>query len=133
VLLATTTVLAEFQVGQVLWSLLWFFIFVLWIWLVISIFVDITRSDDLSGVAKALWALFVIVTPFLGVFVYLIVRGARMGDRQIRTMRAREKAHQQPPAAASRRNEELATLAELHTSGAITDDEYTRAKARTLG
>jgi len=69
---------AEFGTGQVLWSMFWFFMFFIWIWLLIVIFSDIFRSDDLSGWGKALWTLFVIVLPYLGVFVYLIARGSQM-------------------------------------------------------
>jgi Phospholipase_D-nuclease N-terminal len=71
---------AEFGTGQVFLSMLYFFLFFILIWLVITIFADIFRSRDLSGWAKALWVLFVIVLPFLGVLTYLIVRGRNMRD-----------------------------------------------------
>jgi membrane protein implicated in regulation of membrane protease activity len=71
---------AEFGTGQVFLSMLLFFLFFILIWLVLAIFADIFRSSDLSGWAKALWVLFVIVLPFLGVFTYLIVRGSKMRD-----------------------------------------------------
>jgi hypothetical protein len=70
---------AEFGVGQVLWSIFWFFLFFLWIWLVISLFSDIMTSDDLSGPMKAIWAIGIIIFPFIGIFLYLIVRGGNMG------------------------------------------------------
>jgi len=73
--------LAEWGVGQVFWSMLWFFLFVIWIWLLIAVFADIFRSRDLGGGAKALWVIFVILVPYLGVFVYLVARGHKMGDR----------------------------------------------------
>ena len=73
-------VAAEFGTGEVFLSILFFFLFFILIWLVIAIFADIFRSPDLSGWAKALWVLFVIVLPFLGVFTYLIVRGSKMRD-----------------------------------------------------
>ena len=72
---------AEFGSGQVVWSIFWFTLFFVWIWLLISIFADIIRSGDLSGGAKALWAIGIIVLPYLGVFLYLIVRGGTMQDR----------------------------------------------------
>jgi hypothetical protein len=72
--------LAEWGVGQLFWSMLWFFLFVIWIWLLIAVFADIFRSRDLGGGAKALWVIFVIVVPYLGVFIYLIARGHKMGD-----------------------------------------------------
>ena len=73
-------VAAEFGTGEVFLSILFFFMFFILIWLVIAIFADIFRSPDLSGWAKALWVLFVIVLPFLGVFTYLVVRGSKMRD-----------------------------------------------------
>ena len=76
--------LAEFGTGQVFWSMLWFFLFFIWIWLLISLFGDIFRSKDLSGGAKALWTIFIIILPFLGVLVYLIVRGNSMPARSRR-------------------------------------------------
>src|SRR5262245_29950472 len=73
-------VAADFGTGQVLWSMLWFFLFFIWIWLLVVVFTDIFRSQDLSGWGKALWTIFVIVLPYLGVFVYLIARGQKMHE-----------------------------------------------------
>ena len=75
--------LATFGTGQVFWSMLWFFLFFIWIWLLIVVFSDIFRSHDLSGWAKALWTIFVIIVPYLGVFVYLIARGGKMQGRAV--------------------------------------------------
>ena len=66
---------------SIFWTMLEFFFFVLWIWLLIYIFMDIFRSHDMGGFAKALWVLFVIILPFLGVLVYLIARGGSMHER----------------------------------------------------
>ena len=71
-------------------SMLWFFLFILWIWLVISNFIDIFRSDDLSGWGKAGWTIFVIIVPLLGVLVYLIARGDKMQQRSINQARAHQ-------------------------------------------
>ena len=79
------SLLAEFGTGQVLWSMLWFFMFFIWIWLLIVVFGDIFRSHDLGGVAKTLWVIFVILVPFLGVFVYLIARGHKMSEARGRS------------------------------------------------
>ena len=65
-------------------TMLYFFLFIIWIWLLIMVFVDIFRSQDIGGWAKALWVIFVIILPFLGVFVYLIARGGKMHERQVR-------------------------------------------------
>lgn len=70
----------EFGTGQVFWSFLWFSLFFMWVWLAVTIFADIFRSADLSGFGKTVWCLFVVVAPFLGVFVYLIARGGKMQE-----------------------------------------------------
>lgn len=130
------SILAEFQVGQVLWSIFYIFLFFLWFWLVITIFADIIRSDDLSGWGKALWALGIIVVPFLGVFLYLIVRGDGMGQRAAEQARRSEeafRAYVQDAAGASSPSDQLSALADLHASGKLDDAEYARAKARVLG
>ena len=136
-------ILADFAVGQVLWSIFWFFIFFLWIWLVITIFADLIRDHELSGWWKALWAVFIIFLPFLGVFIYLIVRGGSMAERSAQDARKQEEAFQQyvrqtvattpegaPGAGAA---DELAKLADLHAKGTLSDEEYAKAKARVLG
>ena len=76
-------VLADFGTGQVFWSILWFTMFFIWIWLLIVVFSDIFRSPDLGGGAKAIWTIFVILVPYLGVFVYLIARGHKMGEHAV--------------------------------------------------
>jgi len=127
-------ILAEFQVGQVLWSMLWFFLFFMWIMLVFSIFGDIIRSDDMSGGSKALWSIVIIFLPFLGVFMYLIVRGDKMGARQQRAADDQDDAYRAyiRDAAGGGSASELAKLAELHSSGKLTDDEYAQAKGRVI-
>ena len=127
-------ILAEFQVGQVFWSLLWFFLFFMWIMLVFSIFGDIMRSDDMSGVAKAIWAIVIIFMPFLGVFIYLIARGDKMGARQERARDDQDEAYRAyiRDAAGGGSGSELEKLAELHSSGKLTDDEYAQAKSRVI-
>ena len=127
-------ILAEFQVGQVFWSLLWFFLFFMWIMLVFSIFGDIMRSDDMSGVAKAIWAIVIIFMPFLGVFIYLIARGDKMGARQERARNDQDEAYRAyiRDAAGGGSGSELEKLAELHSSGKLTDDEYAQAKSRVI-
>src|SRR3954453_17321666 len=74
---------AEFGTGQVFWSMLFFFLFFIWIWMLIVIFGDIFRSEDLSGWGKALWSILIIVVPHLGLFAYLIARGGKMRDRSM--------------------------------------------------
>ena len=73
---------SEFGTGQVFWSMLWFFLWFIWLWLLITIFGDIFRRHDISGLTKTLWSIFVIVFPFLGIVIYLTVRGTEMGQRE---------------------------------------------------
>jgi type VI protein secretion system component VasK len=127
---------ADFGVGQVLWSILWFFLFFMWIWLVISIFADIIRSGDLSGWGKALWSILIIFLPFLGVFLYLIVRGGKMAQHSAedaQDQQAAVNAYIRQAAGTAGPGDQLATLAELHNSGKLSDAEYAQAKARVLG
>ncbi len=125
---------AEFGTGQVLWSIFWFFLFFMWVWLVISIFSDIIRSDDLSGGAKALWSALVLFLPYLGIFLYLIVRGGSMGYRHASQIEAQDAAAREyiREAAGTSTADELGKLADLHAKGVLDDDEYARAKQRVL-
>jgi hypothetical protein len=125
---------AEWGAGQVFWSMLWFFLFFIWIWLLILVFSDIFRSHDLSGVAKALWIIFVILVPYLGVFVYLIARGHKMQEHQIDAAKAQDAAMRQyvQQVAATSPADELTKLADLKAKGVIDDAEYERLKAQAL-
>ena len=82
----------EFGTGQVFWSMLWFFLFFIWIWLLITVFSDIFRSHDMGGFAKFLWVIFVIFLPYLGVFVYLIARGHKMSEHAMEAAQANDDA-----------------------------------------
>jgi hypothetical protein len=129
------TVAADFGVGDVFLSMLWFFLFFLWIWLLIAVFAHIFRSEDLSGWGKALWTVFVIVLPYIGVLVYLIVRGSAMGEDQRRHAQAHEKAmreYVQSAAGTGGGASEISQLAALRDKGIITDAEFEQAKAKIL-
>lgn len=127
---------ADFGTGEVFLSMLWFFLFFIWIWLLISVFADIFRSRDMSGWAKAAWALFVIVLPYLGVFVYLIARGHQMGERAAEDARRRDDAFRSyvretaGTAGTTTAVEQLEKLASLRADGLITDEEFARMKAK---
>ena len=127
-----------FGTGQVFWSMLWFFLWVIWFWMLIVIFGDIFRSDDLGGWGKALWSIFVIFLPYLGVFVYLIARGSKMHQRQAAAARAQEAATRQYVQSVAGSGpkgggaEELARLAELRDKGVLSEEEFQQAKAKTL-
>ena len=119
------------------WATLWFFVFFAWIWLVIMIFGDIFRSRDLSGWAKALWTLFVVFLPWLGVLIYLIARGKSMEDRSVQAAAERDTATRQYIQSVasddgSSNADEIAKLAELRDSGLLTEDEFVAQKAKIL-
>jgi ABC-type multidrug transport system fused ATPase/permease subunit len=129
---------AEFGTGQVFWSFLWFFLFFIWIWLLIVVFSDIFRSHDLSGWAKALWIIFVVIVPYLGVFVYLIARGGRMQEHAAADAKRQDtefRQYVQSATASSSGNtaDDLARLADLRDKGVISEAEFQQAKAKALG
>jgi hypothetical protein len=122
----------------VFWSFLWFFLFFIWIWLLIVVFSDIFRSHDLSGWAKALWIIFVVIVPYLGVFVYLIARGGRMqehaaADAKRQDTEFRQYVQSATASSSSNTADELARLADLRDKGVISEAEFQQAKAKALG
>lgn len=122
--------LAEFGSGQVLWSLLWLTLFVLWFFLVVTIFTDIMRSDTLSGFGKAVWAIGIIIVPFLGILMYLIVEGSSIARRTGDPAPAPTPA---PTIAGGGPAAQLEQLAARHRAGELSDDEYAAAKAAVIG
>lgn len=128
---------AEFGTGQVLWSMLWFFLFVIWIWLLFIVFGDIFRSRDLSGWGKAWWTIFIIVLPYLGVFVYLIARGRDMSERSLQEAQQRDAALRSYVQSATSSNgrgtaDEISKLADLRDKGVINEAEFQQAKTKAL-
>ena len=123
-----------FGTGQVFWSMLWFFLFFIWIYILIVVFSDIFRSHDLSGWAKALWVIFVILVPYLGVFVYLIARGHKMAEHAAEAAAAQDAAARQyiQQVTSSSSAEELEKLARLREQGVIDEAEYQSLKTKTL-
>jgi membrane protein implicated in regulation of membrane protease activity len=115
----------------VFWTMLEFFLWVIWIWILITVFIDIFRSHDLSGWAKALWFLFVLFIPLVGVLVYLIARGGKMHERAVRQAQQQDaemrryvqQAAADSPASAA---DQLAKLADLRDRGVITADSTAR-------
>ncbi|MEV7959430.1 SHOCT domain-containing protein [Streptomyces sp. NPDC058316] len=125
------------------WTMLWFFLWIMWLFLLFKVIADIFRSDDLGGWGKAGWLVVALLLPYLGVLVYVIVRGKSMGKRDVKEAQDREaafKAYVREAAGAteahapkeSRHVDDLARLAELKDRGAITDEEYQRAKTKLL-
>ena len=126
-----------FGTGEVFWSMLWFFLWFIWIWLLVIVFSDIFRSRDLSGWAKALWTIFVIVLPYLGVLVYLIARGGKMQENNMRIAQERDAQFRQYVQSTVQTGggspaDEIARLADLRSQGVITDAEFEAAKAKAL-
>lgn len=123
---------------DLIWTMLGFFMFVAWIWLLVSLVSDIFRSDDLSGWSKALWTLLIVVTPLVGTLIYLIVRGRGMNERSAQEFARRQDALQtyireaatSAPAGVA---DELTKLAQLRDAGTITGEEFEVQKARLLG
>lgn len=119
-------------------SFLWFFLFFIWIWLLIVVFSDIFRSHDLSGWAKALWIIFVVILPYLGVLVYLIARGRHMqehaeADAKRRDTEFRQYVQSAVPSSGTSSAEEITRLAGLRDKGVISEAEFQQAKAKALG
>ena len=117
------------------WTIFEIFMWVLWLWVLFYIFVDIFRSHDLSGWAKALWFVFVLVIPVIGVLVYLIVRGGKMHERAAAQARQQDKefrSYVQDAAGSQSSADQLSKLAGLRDHGVITDEEFQREKAKVL-
>ena len=117
------------------WTILEIFLWVLWIWILIYVFIDIFRSHDLSGWAKALWFIFVLFIPLIGVLVYLIARGGSMQERarqQAQQQDQQFRAYVQDAAGSGNTADQLTKLAELRDRGVITADEFERQKAKVL-
>jgi hypothetical protein len=126
--------LAEISFGELLLLVLEFFLFVAWIWILFAVISDLFRDHEMSGGGKAIWILFLVFIPFLGVLVYLIARGHGMRDRTLKAQAeakhdfdsyVRQQAHSSPA-------EELHKLNDLREKGALSAEEFERAKAKLL-
>lgn len=117
-------------------TMLWFFLWILWIFLLIRIFMDIFRSEDMGGWAKAGWSIFVIILPFLGVLVYLIARGSSMARRDQQQAVAADQAArsyiQSAAGTSTSTAEEINKLAALRDQGVLTEQEFQAQKAKVL-
>lgn len=117
-------------------TMLGFFLLIIWFWLLIIVFSDIFRSHDMNGWAKTLWVIFVIILPFLGIFVYLIARGGKMQERAAAQAAQQQKAFdsyvKETAGTGTSSTEQLAQLADLKQKGVITDAEFESQKAKIL-
>ena len=127
---------SDFGTGQVFLSMLWFFLFFIWIWLLIVVFSDIFRSHDMGGFAKAIWVIAIIILPYLGVLIYLIARGHKMAEHAQQAAAAQDAAAKQyiQQAAGTTKStaEEIAHLNDLKNQGVLSDAEFEAAKAKAL-
>ncbi|MDQ0909026.1 signal transduction histidine kinase [Streptomyces canus] len=137
--MSTQTYLAyDYPLLSVFWSMLLFFLWIMWFVLLFRVVVDIFRDDDMSGWAKAGWLAFTILLPFLGVFVYVIARGKNMGRREMSQARAQQEALDARIREAAGTQgrpssiDELAKLSDLRARGDVTDEEFRRAKELVL-
>ncbi|MEU5216750.1 SHOCT domain-containing protein [Streptomyces sp. NPDC020807] len=129
----------DYPLLNLFWTMLWFFLWVMWLFLLFKVISDIFRDHELSGWGKAGWLIFCILLPYLGVLVYVIARGKSMGQRDIKQAKASEAAFQDyirktagSAPAGGGASDELARLADLKEKGAITDEEFQKAKAKVL-
>ena len=128
---------SSYPLLNVFWSMLYFFLWIIWIWILIMVFIDIFRSRDLSGWGKALWFLFVLFIPLIGVLVYLIARGGMMQQHAARDAQQQDqqfRQYVQEAAASSPAStaDQLSKLAELRDRGVISAEEFDREKAKVL-
>ena len=129
---------SDYPILDIFLTMLYFFLFFIWIYLLIIVFVDIFRSHDMGGGIKALWCIFIIILPFLGVFIYLIARGGKMQERAATEAAQQQKAFDAyiKQTAGSAGGDDAATqlskLADLKSSGVITDAEFEAQKAKVL-
>jgi hypothetical protein len=129
---------SSYPLLNVFWSMFEFFLWVIWIWILIMVFIDIFRSSDLSGWGKAGWFLFVLLIPLIGVLVYLIVRGGSMHERAAQQARQQDQefrsyVQEAASSAPASTADQLTKLADLRERGVISAEEFDREKAKVLG
>jgi hypothetical protein len=126
----------DYPILGLFWTMLIFFIWVAWIVLIFRTIIDVFRSDDLGGFAKALWVIFIVIIPWFGVLIYLIARGGGMAQRQIADQQAQQDAFasyvRETAGSGGSATDELTKLADLRDRGVITDAEFAAQKAKLL-
>ncbi|HWV86372.1 MAG TPA: PLDc N-terminal domain-containing protein [Capillimicrobium sp.] len=126
---------AEYPLLNLLWTMLIFFAFVIWLWILFTVVVDLFRRDDTSGWGKALWLFFLIILPYLGVFIYLITQHKGMTERNIAQRKEAESQfadYVKSVAPAADPAEQIAKGKELLDTGAITQAEFDELKRKAL-
>jgi len=127
----------DYPLASIMWTMVVFFMWVLWIWLLITVFADLFRRHDVSGLGKFAWTLFVVFLPFLGVFVYLIAQGHSMQDRAMADQQASKAQFDDYVRSVSSNGNghsasEIGQAKQLLDSGAITTAEFETLKAKAL-
>jgi hypothetical protein len=125
-----------YPILDIFWTMLEFFLFFIWIWLAVMVFGDIFRSHDISGWSKALWVIFIVFLPYLGVFLYLLFRGGSMHERAANQAALQHRAslrYFEHVGSGSSSADQLHKLAELKEKGFLTDSEFEAEKAKILG
>ncbi len=125
----------DYPLAGALWTMFVLFMWIIWFWLLISVFSDLFRDKETSGAKKALWAIFVIVLPYLGVFVYLLARGSGMAERSIAQQQAAQAqfdSYVRETAGSGGSAAEIAHAKQLLDDGAINQEEFDALKAKAL-
>ena len=133
--MSVALVSSSYPLLNIFWTIIEVFLMVVWFWILITVFIDIFRSPDLSGGEKALWFVFVLFIPLIGVLVYLIARGGEMQHRAAQQAQQQDqeaRRYIQQAAAEGTPADQLAKLADLRDRGVITADEFDREKAKVL-
>ena len=124
---------ADYPFMDVLWSMLIFFFWVIWIWIVVTVLSDVFRRHDIGGWAKAAWVVFVVILPWLGVLIYLIAQHDGMRERRVKDVQAQKQEFDEYVRdAAGGSAAEIAQAKQLLDSGTITQDEFEAIKAKAL-
>ena len=126
---------ADYPFLDIFWTMLIFFIWVIWIWILVTVLMDLFRRHDISGWGKAAWTLLVVVLPYLGVFLYLITQGKQMAERRNEEVRAGRESfdsYVRDVAGASGPSDQIAKAKELLDSGAIDQAEFEQIKRKAL-
>lgn len=127
---------SDYPLLNVFWTMMWVFLWTLWLFLVIRVALDIFRSTEMSGLGKAGWLALVLIVPFIGVLIYLVAHGAAMQARETLDLDASDDfirgVPPQPAGSSTSTADELSKLAKLHDSGVLTDEEFASQKAAVL-
>jgi ABC-type multidrug transport system fused ATPase/permease subunit len=126
---------ADYPFLDVIWTMFIFFLWIIWFWLLFTVFLDVFRRHDIGGGAKALWLIFVIILPFLGVFIYIISQNKGMTERNLERAQAQKAQFDEyvKSTAGGGSAAEIETAKKLLDSGAISQAEYDQLKAKALG